>query len=264
VHPVLFTIPLFGRELDIPTYGVLLALGFLIILKTASSLARRKGIASHDVIDLAFTVFLAGLVGAKMLLVLLDLPYYAAHPSEILGVIRSAGVFYGGLLLAVPTCIWFARRRRLPLWKVADIAGVCLPIGLAVGRLGCFAAGCCYGAPADVGWAVTFTSETAHQTVGVPLHVPLHPSQIYLSLNAAILLAILLWRHRHKQYDGQVFLWFVVLYGATRSFWELFRGDAVRGFLIPDLLSTSQAIGIASVIVALFVIAHRRRTSRPT
>jgi len=203
-------------------------------------------------------------VGAKLLLVLLDLPYYAAHPAEIVGVVRSAGVFYGGLLLAIPTCIWFVRRRRLPLWKVADIAGVCAPIGLAVGRLGCFAAGCCYGATTDVSWAVTFTSETAHQTTGVPLHVSLHPSQIYLSLNAVILFAILLWRHRRKQYDGQVFLWFIVLYGATRSFWELFRGDAVRGFLIPDLVSTSQAIGIVSVIVALVAISRRRRTSRST
>ncbi len=261
MHPILFTVPLFGHVVEIPTYGVILAAAFLVILKAASILSRREGLPPRDVVDLGFMVFLAGLVGAKLLLILLDLPHYLSHPADLLGTLRSAGVFYGGLLAAVPVGIWFARSRGLNLWKVMDVAGICLPIGLAVGRLGCFAAGCCYGKTCSLPWAVTFTSEAAARTTGVPLGIPLHPTQIYLSLNAAALTMVLLWLQRRKTYDGQVFLWFVVLYGATRSGWEILRGDAVRGFLIPGWISTSQAIGMASVAAGLALMAWRRRAA---
>jgi phosphatidylglycerol:prolipoprotein diacylglycerol transferase len=259
MHPILLTLPLFGYTLEIPTYGVMLAVAFLIILKAAAVLARREGLEARDVVDLGFTVFLAGLVGAKLLLILLDIRHYLANPGDLLGTLRSAGVFYGGLLAAVPAGIWFARSRGLDLWKVTDIAGVCLPIGLTVGRLGCLAAGCCFGKPSGLPWAVTFTRDVAHRATGVPLGEPLHPTQLYLSLNALLLTGLLLWRLRNKRYDGQVFLWFVVLYGATRSGWETLRGDTVRGFLVPGWVSTSQAIGLASVVIGLALIAWRRR-----
>ncbi|MFQ5671099.1 MAG: prolipoprotein diacylglyceryl transferase [Acidobacteriota bacterium] len=264
MHPVLFTLPLFGTQLDIPTYGILLALAFLIVLKVAAHLARQERLDPRDVLDLCFVVFLAGLVGAKLLLILLDLPYYLSNPRALASTIRSAGVFYGGLLTAIPVGIWYVRRRALPLWKVADILGICLPIGSAFGRMGCLAAGCCYGKPSHLPWAIIFTSEKAQQTTGIPLNVPLHPTQIYLSLNALFLTAILFWIRRRKRYDGQVFLWFIVLYGGTRSFWEIFRGDAVRGFLVPDLISTSQAIGMVSVLAGLGIMMWRRHAARPS
>jgi prolipoprotein diacylglyceryltransferase len=109
MHPILLTLPLFGYTLEIPTYGVMLAVAFLIILKAAAVLARREGLEARDVVDLGFTVFLAGLVGAKLLLILLDIRHYLANPGDLLGTLRSAGVFYGGLLAAVPAGIWFAR-----------------------------------------------------------------------------------------------------------------------------------------------------------
>jgi phosphatidylglycerol---prolipoprotein diacylglyceryl transferase len=262
VHPVLLPIHLGGVRFDLPTYGVLLALAFIVILRTASGLARREGLSPRDVVDVGFTVFLAGLVGAKVLLVLLDFRAYMRDPAALLGTLRSAGVFYGGLVAAVPAGIWMVRRRGLPVWKVADIAGVCVPIGLAIGRWGCFAAGCCWGRPTSLPWAVTFTDPQAHATTGVPLNVSLHPTQIYESLGALVLFLVLLALHRRKTWDGQVGLWFVVLYGLMRSAIEIFRGDEVRGFLVPDRLSTSQAIGLSSVLLALLLMAWRRRRIR--
>ncbi|MFQ5720787.1 MAG: prolipoprotein diacylglyceryl transferase [Acidobacteriota bacterium] len=261
MHPVLFHLPFVGWP--VPTYGVLLAIAFLVVLKVAGVFARRAGIDSKDMVDVGFTVFLAGLVGAKLLLILLDLPTYLAHPASLIGTIRSAGVFYGGLIAGVIAGIWIARRRGLPLWTVGDVSAICLPVGLAIGRLGCFAAGCCFGTPTDVAWAVTFTDPVANQNTGVPLYEPRHPVEIYMALNALALTAILLWRFKHRRFDGQVFLWFVVLYGATRSFWELFRGDAVRGFLIPGVLSTSQSIGLASVALGLIILWWRRSQATP-
>ena len=257
MYPILFELPFVG--LPLPTYGMLLAIAFLVVLKVSAVLARGSGLDPRDMVDVSFTIFLAGLVGAKLLLILLDLPAYLSDPRALLGTIRSAGVFYGGLLLAIPAGIWMARRRNLPLWAVADIAAICLPVGLAIGRLGCFAAGCCYGTPTDLPWAVSFTDPVAAENTGVPLYELRHPTQIYLSLNAAVLMVVLLWRWRHRRFEGQVFLWFLVLYGVTRSFWELFRGDALRGFLIPGVLSTSQSIGLASAAVGLFLLFRRRR-----
>jgi phosphatidylglycerol:prolipoprotein diacylglycerol transferase len=262
--PILFTIPLFGRQLEIPTYGVLLAIAFLTILKISAVLARREKISSKDMVDLSFTVFLAGLIGAKILLILLDWRFYLENPSQLSGVLRSAGVFYGGLLGAIPTAIWFAHHRKIPLWKMADITAVCLPIGLAIGRLGCFAAGCCYGKPSSLPWAVTFSSEIAHQTTGVPLHISMHPVQLYTALNGLILVLILFGLSSRKTFDGQVFFTFVILYGASRSFWELFRGDTIRGFLIPGILSTSQTIGIVSVITGLLFYFWRKQQAAST
>ena len=256
MYPVLFELPFVG--LPIPAYGVLLAVAFLVVLRVSAALARRAGIDSRDMVDVGFAVFLAGLIGAKLLLILIDLPDYLANPRALLGTIRSAGVFYGGLLLAIPTGVWMARRRNLPLWVVGDIAAICLPVGLAIGRLGCFAAGCCYGTPSDLPWAVTFTDAVAQQNTGVPLFEPRHPTQIYLAVNALVLTAILLWRWSQRRFEGQVFLWFIVLYGTTRSFWELYRGDAVRGFLIPGVLSTSQAIGVTSAAVGLILLFRLR------
>lgn len=260
MHPILFDIPLPGGSVfPVPSYGVLLAITFLVILKLASALARQSGLAPRDVTDLAFIVFLAGLLGAKLLLILIDLPDYLRDPGSLLLTLRSAGVFYGGLLLAIPVGLWIARRRRLPVGALADIAAVSVPAGLAIGRWGCFLAGCCWGAPTSRPWGVTFTSEAAHAITGVPLHVRLHPTQIYLALNALVLSILLYRRHRRTHRAGDVFLWFVLLYGLTRSFWEQFRGDAVRGFVVPGTISTSQAIGLASASVAGFLLLRRRR-----
>lgn len=259
MYPILFTIPVLGHTFELPTYGVLLALTFLGILKLSAVLARRDGIDARDMVDFSFTVFLAGLVGAKLLLVLLDWRDFLANPAHLLSVLRSAGVFYGGLLAAIPTAIWFARRRGLPLWKVADVTAICIPLGLAMGRLGCFSSGCCYGKPSTLPWAVTFTSEIAHATTRVPLGISLHPTQLYMSLNGLILAAVLFALHGRKKFDGQIFFWFIILYGATRSFWELFRGDTIRGFLIQDLLSTSQTIGLVSVVFGFAFLHWRKR-----
>ena len=106
---------------------------------------------------------------------------------------QSGGVFYGGLLGAFPVAWWYARRHGLPPWRTADVLAPGVALGQAIGRLGCFAAGCCYGRPADVPWAVTFRDVYATRTVGTPLDMPLHPTQLYESLAASLIFFVLLW-----------------------------------------------------------------------
>lgn len=254
MHPRLLTIPAFdllGKNigpLTLHTYGVLLAIAFLAGLWIAGREARRAGLDSARVTDLAVYVLIAGLIGAKLLLVLVEGRFYVEHPREILSVFQSGGVFYGGLLAAFPVAWWYTRRHRLDGWATADALAPGVAIGQAVGRLGCLAAGCCHGRSTDVPWAVTFHDLYAARTVGTPLDVPLHPTQVYESLATALVFVTLLWLAPRKRFHGQVVLTYVLLYSIARFAIEFYRGDVSRGFVLGGALSTSQLIAIILVL----------------
>jgi phosphatidylglycerol:prolipoprotein diacylglycerol transferase len=135
-------------------------------------------------------------------------------------------------------------------------------VGQAIGRLGCFAAGCCHGRPTDVAWAVTFRDIYATRAVGTPIDTPLHPTQLYESAAAFLIFGFLLWLAARKKFDGQVVLAYVVLYSITRFVIEFYRGDAARGAVFNGMLSTSQFIAIVLVLAAALVypyLARRRQ-----
>ena len=163
MHPRLFTLPAFellGRTvgpLALPTYGILLVLGMLAGLWIVSRQARQAGLVPEVISDMAVYAIIAGLIGAKVLLLIVEWPYYSRNPRDLLSLFQSGGVFYGGLLGAIPVAFWYARRHQLDGWKTADVLAPGVVIGQAIGRLGCFMAGCCYGKPTRVPWAVTFT-----------------------------------------------------------------------------------------------------------
>jgi phosphatidylglycerol:prolipoprotein diacylglycerol transferase len=270
MYPRLFTIPsfeLFGRNvgpLTLHTYGVLLAVAFLLGLWMASRQARREGLDAARVSDLAVYVLIAGLVGAKLLLLVVEWDYYSRYPKELLSIFQSGGVFYGGLIAAFPVAWWYLRRHRLPGWRVADALAPGVVLGQAVGRLGCLAAGCCYGRPTSEPWAVTFRDIYATRTVGTPIDIPLHPTQLYESAAALLILVVLLWMAPRKRFHGQVVLSYVALYAVARFVVELFRGDASRGMVFDGLLSTSQFLSlILLVAVAIVAPAVYRRQAIP-
>jgi phosphatidylglycerol:prolipoprotein diacylglycerol transferase len=269
MYPRLFTIPtsfsLFGwqpGDLTLHTYGLLLAIAFLAGLYVAANQAKRAGLDANKVTDMAVWVLIAGLVGAKLMLLAVDWNHYSQHPRDLLSLFQSGGVFYGGLLGGVIVAWWYARRHSLPGWATADVLAPGLILGQAIGRLGCFAAGCCYGKPANVPWAVTFTDSYANRHVGTPMDTPLHPSQLYESLACFIIFAILVTIAPRKRFTGQVVLLYATLYSVTRFVLEFFRGDADRGFVF-GVLSTSQAIAIVVVVAAAFLFLRRRRRERP-
>jgi phosphatidylglycerol:prolipoprotein diacylglycerol transferase len=134
-----------------------------------------------------------------------------------------------------------------------------IALGEGIGRWGCFAAGCCYGRESHGPFAVTFTDPLAAEQVGTPLHLPIHPTQIYLSVNAFAIFLFLHWLYKRKSFDGEIFCTYLLLYAITRGIIEIWRGDIVRGFVIPGVLSTSQFIG---VLVALASIAMMVRLSK--
>jgi len=266
MYPKLFTIPAFdllGRHLgpfSLHTYGVLLVAALLSALWLTGRLARQQGLDPQRVQDLGIASIIAGLIGAKLLLIVVDFDQYRTSPRALLDVLQSGGVFYGGLLGGIPVAWWYIKRRSLPLFTTLDILAPAVALGQCVGRLACFAAGCCFGSPSTLPWSVIFHSEDAHALVGVPLGVPLHPSQLYESLGTLVLLFILLVALKHRRFQGQVFALYLLLYAVLRFTLEFFRGDVARGTVFGGALSTSQFIAVIVVfltIAALPLIAKR-------
>jgi len=245
----------------LPTYGVVLAIAYLVGIWMLRRKAREEGLPDGKIFDLSLYILAAAILGAKALLVVVEWRHYVKSPGDLVEVLRSGGVFYGGLIAATAVGIAYMKKHRLPAWKIADMGAPSIALGEAIGRWGCFAAGCCYGKPTDGPFGVTFTDPFAHEAVGTPLDVPIHPTQIYLALNAFLIFVVLQWAYRRRSFDGEVFWLYVLLYAITRGILETFRGDSSRGFLVPGLLSTSQFIGLiaAATAVGMLVFLSRRR-----
>lgn len=240
------------------TYGILLFAGFLVGLWVAAKRAPRYGIQPQSIYDLGLWLVIGALVGAKVLLILLDPARFLANPG---GFLTAGGVFFGGLLGAVGATIWFCRKRGIPVWNCGDLMAPSIACGHGIGRLGCLAAGCCYGTPADGLPSVTFTDVYANSVTGVPLNVALHPTQLYEAGTEFALFFFLLWLAPRRKFVGQLFVTWGILYAASRFLIEFLRGDP-RGFVLDGLLSTSQFVGIwifAAAVISLLVL--RRRTA---
>ncbi len=253
MHPVLFKL----GPLTIHTYGVLIALAFFAGITIASHEAARKGLDKDRIMDLCLYLLAAAVIGSRLLEVVVEHRYYAQHPLEIFMIWKGGLVFYGGFILAVLTGVWFLNHYKMPLWQVADILAPCIALGQAIGRLGCFSAGCCYGKPTDLPWGVTFTDPNSLAMLGVPLH----PTQLYESAGT-FLIFVFLWLYRKKtSFEGQLFWLYVMLYSALRFAIEFVRGDAVRGFvnIASFTLSTSQAVAIVAFLASIVMMSRLKR-----
>lgn len=249
MHPDLIKI----GPLTIHTYGVLVAVGFLVALLLAVRQAGKQGISSNTILDLGFYLLVSSIVGSRLLFVLTNLNHYLKHPLDIFKIWEGGLVFLGGLILAVPVAIWYMRKNKLDTWAIADIFAPSIAIGHAIGRLGCFSAGCCYGKEAEgLPWAVTFLNPESLAKLGIPLH----PTQLYESFGELLNFIILIILRRRQSFKGQLFWTYILLYSVLRFVVEIYRGDEIRGFIISGI-SVSQGISIIMAIVALIVIAGK-------
>jgi phosphatidylglycerol:prolipoprotein diacylglycerol transferase len=243
--------------LTVYSYGVMLAAAYLLGLQLAVRRSRRHGIDGDRVLDLGIYAIIAALIGAKLLLLIVDFDYFRSHPAEIWTLARSGGVFYGGLILAFLVAIWYIRRHKLPLWTMTDMFAPGIALGHVVGRLGCLLAGCCYGKPTTEPWGITFTDMFAATNVGTPLHVALHPTELYeAGAELLILILLLVTERRGRPFPGRTFWFYVSLYAVSRFVIEFFRGDP-RGMMWG--YSTSQLISMGLFPLSLIMLFVLRR-----
>jgi phosphatidylglycerol:prolipoprotein diacylglycerol transferase len=282
MFPELFKIPYTNFSFN--TYGFLLALAFVAGLLVMARLATRDGLDKQKVYDLGLWVLAASLVGSKALMVITEWDsYYRDNPRQIftLDFFRSGGVYYGGFIAAVIASIMVMRVYKLPWWRTADAFAPGVVIGQAIGRLGCFSAGCCWGKP-TASWIGVHFTDKGHEITGVPTIVShlndpiqqnvwaerladlggllapihLHPTQLYEAAATLLIFVVLLLMHRHRRFDGQVILAYAMLYSVARFIIEYWRDDP-RGEVFD--LSTSQFIAVVMFVAALATFIYRLR-----
>ena len=258
--PSLFTIGPF----TVYGYGLFVALGFLFGTLYTVRAASRDGISRDVSLDVIVWVFVAGLLGARVLYILTDLDYYLASPLLMLKVWEGGLVFYGGFILAFFVAMWFMRKNGLPVWKVADIMAPSVALGIALGRIGCFLNGCCYGALSKQ-WGISFPGKDnppvfAQQVAdglispAAACSLPVLPVQLYFALHGLIIFAVLLFMERYKRFDGFIFWILVILYSAGRFFIEGIRyyepAYIIGGLTVSQVISAGLFILAISVLIA--------------
>ncbi len=260
MFPRLFTIGSFS----LPTYGVLVALGFLTGLYVASRLARSAGLDVDKVNNLGIYLALSAILGAKLLLIAQNAGYYMQNPGRLfsLSSLQAGGVFYGGLLAALVVAVWYPRHVGLPVLQTADVFAPAVAVGHSIGRLGCFAAGCCWGKPSDAPWAVVFTNPLAHDFVGVPLGIHLHPTQLYESFGTFLIALFLLARFRKPHLPGTILGLYLVIYSAFRFGVEFLRDASERAFPFDGPFSVTQWVALALVVAGAWILLTRREVGQ--
>ena len=259
MHPILFE---FGG-FTIYSYGVLLAAAYLLGLQFALIRARSRGLDRERVMDLGIWIIISALVGAKLLLLVVDYRPFLANPRTIVDLLRSGGVFYGGLIAAVTVALVYIWRHRMPMWTTTDVFAPGIALGHVVGRLGCLLAGCCFGRPTSVPWAISFHDPNAFATSGTPLGVSLHPTQLYeAGAEALILVFLLAFERRGRPFPGRTFWSYMLLYGVSRFIIEFYRGDP-RGTVF-DALSTSQFVSVILVPLSVVMLVLLSRRNDPS
>jgi phosphatidylglycerol:prolipoprotein diacylglycerol transferase len=250
--------------LPFPTsYGLLVALGLVVALLVIRRLAPRAGLEGQQAQDVVVWACLAGLVGAKLLLVLLEPKAFLADPA---GVLFQGGVFYGGLIAAVATLIIVCWRRGIDPNRLGDACAPAVPLGHAFGRLGCFLAGCCWGKACELPWGVVYENhEAAAFGHVIPASTAVHPVQLYEALGNVLLAGAMYLLFRKRSFTGQVWWTYAALYAVMRFALEEFRGDA-RGAWFGGALSTSQVVALLAFAAAFVMLGvqWRRRDSGPS
>lgn len=245
MHPILIHF----HGVTLYTYGLFLALGFLAAIWFTNRNARFYDIKSSDVSDLFFVILVSGIIGGRLLYVIINFDVFKASPLEIFKLWNGGLVFFGGFISAVAASIVTLKIKKLPFLKTADAIAPGAALGHGIGRLGCFFAGCCYGRQCDLPIAVRFS----HPDSLAPLHVPLHPTQLYMVCANLLLFFILVFLQRRKRFNGMIFLSYIILYSLFRFILEFFRGD-FRGDFFFEFLSISQGIGILAILAAVIVM----------
>jgi len=293
MHPVLFRIGSF----PIALYGVMIAVGMIIAVFLVLRLARRLGVKDDVVIDIVFYSVIAGMIGARILYIIVNFKDFVNHPLFYI-FNRQGFVLWGGVLGASPVVYYMIKKKGLVLNKSLDLAAVGLILAQAFGRIGCFFSGCCFGkvtksflgiqfprffypninvgkmSEAEIANLITRDKISFEGSPPFQYHydagwvhltdthsLPVYPTQLFEAFADFIIFGILLYVYlRKKKFDGQVFALYLLLYSVARFIIEFFRGDIERGVYF-NFLSTSQIICVFIFFIGLWIFKKFKRNS---
>jgi len=244
MHPVLLQIGGFSLY----SWGMMVALGFVVGIVIALFRAKKDGIPAEFVMDGAMYVIISAMIGARAFYIIGFWSEYKDNLWNIFAVWEGGMVFYGGLIFAVIALFIWARSKKVPVMKFLDLAAPSVAIGYSIGRIGCFLRGCCFGTECDLPFAVHFPESQGF----------VHPTQIYSSLAGLLIFIVLIFVRDKKRYDGQVFIWGIMLYSLYRFLIEFFRYNVLHW----GVFSPSQWISAVIFLLGMGALVFRRLSAK--
>jgi phosphatidylglycerol---prolipoprotein diacylglyceryl transferase len=230
---------------SIYSYGLMLAIAVVVCAFLLNRDAKRAGIPSDIIFDLIFWVVLSGILGARVFFILLNFHYFVQDPLEIVMINKGGLAWQGGLVFAIAAGLWFFKKKALSLPKMLDLVAPYIALGQAIGRIGCFLNGCCYGKA--VAWGIYFPVHNAH----------LHPTQLYSTVGLLVIFFILKRYQKVSPIPGLVFVAYLFLASLLRFGIEFWRADHYATFMG---LSIYQFVCLGIMIAAFY--AYSRIKSR--
>ena len=259
-------ISIFG--FPIAFYGMIIGCGMLLGLFVATKEYVRSGYKADDIQDFALWVIVLGIIGARIYYVIFEWDYYSKHLLEIPNIRQGGLAIYGGVLMALFTCIVYTKKKKLDFFPMADAGVLGLILGQAIGRWGNFFNAEAFGGYTDSLLAMRIKESIVNPAMineNVRSHILLlddisyiqvHPTFLYESVWNLCVFFFLLWFSKRKKFKGQVFLLYLGLYGFGRFFIEGLRADSLM--LFGTGIAVSQALSLvlvlASVILQIFFL----------
>lgn len=257
MHRILFTLNLpFIGPLDIYTYGVMMVLGFIFALTWALKYTKPKDIEPETVLDLSIYVLIGGIIGARLLYVLMNYQHFTDDWLGIFNLRKGGLAWYGALIMGIMAGLIFSRISKISFWKLADMFATPIILGLAIGRIGCFFNGCCYGTITDVAWGVKFPDV-------YPPNMARHPTQLYESGLNLILFFILNKIDRTKKFNGKTFCYLIGSYAFLRFIIEFFREWTTTTIPLFIGLNLAQFTSLGLIALSIIVCIILSRQSVP-
>jgi phosphatidylglycerol:prolipoprotein diacylglycerol transferase len=254
--------------IKIYSYGFMMAMAFIAGTYLARERAKRRGIDPAKIVDLVFLIMASSILGARIFYVIMNFDYYKSNILDAFKIWEGGLVFYGGFILALILSAWFLKKNKLPFYKIVDIFSPSLAIGIAIGRMGCYLNGCCYGKisrefgvcfPA-AGNPPVFAQQVMDNLLSPSARysLPVIPTQIFDSLSAILIFVILLVLEKRKRPDGFIFWIFVLLYSISRFFIEAFRYYD-SNFILFGLITVSQLISILLALTSVVFLLRIKK-----
>jgi len=256
------------HSFEIHSYGLMLAIAFLVAIQMFLARGKKRGISEDSLHTMSLVILILAIVGGRGLFVLTHWSDYKADPWGIFRLWEGGLMLYGGYIVAIAGTIFYVRRAKIPVWRAGDAVAPAMAIGVGIGRIGCFLNGCCFGLPTHLPWGVTFPTGSYASYVFPGTHI--HPSQLYLVASGFLLCGILLALDRKPRFDGFLFWTGVAIDSVFRfsiDFTRYYDTTSYLGRLGPLQFNINQLLSAGLLILSLVmlrVLSRRRPAAAPS